>query len=330
MIREMTDYFNCENGHFQYCVLDEGHSIKDPKSLISKACHTICQHPNTHRILLSGTPIMNNLQELWAIFDWVTSGQVLGESKEFTQNYAKIIVAARDIDATDGMIRAGERANKQLQSLLKPYFLQRLKVDYLADLLPPKTELMLWTHLSDRQRSMYTEFTNAKEGLVRSILLGEKTSPLEAITFLKKLCGHPLLIEQPGDDLADALEQLDVDEILAPSKKLQILLDLVDKLRLDKHKTLIFSQSTRMLDIIQKVLSPIVRLARIDGSTQERDRQRLVDESNENDGAFDAFLLSTKAAGIGLTLTAADRVIFYDPSWTPAEDLQAVDRCYRK
>jgi SNF2 family DNA or RNA helicase len=272
---------------------------------------------------------MNNLKELWAIFDWVTSGQVLGELKEFTQNYARIIVEARDIDASEGKIRAGERANKQLQELLKPYFLQRLKVDFLADKLPSKTELVLWTHLSTQQRSMYIEFTNAKEGIVRSILTGEKPSPLEAITFLKKLCGHPLLVEQPGDDLAIALKHMDVDDIVAQSTKLQILCDLVDRLRRNGHRILIFSQQTRMLDIIQKVLSPIVRLARIDGKTRERDRQIFVDEFNAKDSAFDAMLLSTKAAGIGLTLTGADRVIVYDPSWTPAEDSQAVDRCYR-
>jgi hypothetical protein len=266
-------------------------------------------------------------KELWALFDWATSGQVLGSLKDFNSKFAKPIEAARQKYAVDSIIRNGERANKELQASLQPHFLQRLKVDYLKDKLPPKTELVVWTQLSSQQRVMYTEFVN-EGGVVGQILAGEKTSPLEAITWLKKLCGHPLLIEQPGEKLSDALQKQKARSITEQSPKMQILMAFLHKFRSEGHRTLVFSQSTRMLDIIEKAAKEFA-VARIDGSTKERDRQRLVDIFNSDQCAFHVMLLSTKAAGLGLTLTGSCRVIVYDPSWNPAEDAQAVDRSYR-
>jgi SNF2 family DNA or RNA helicase len=144
-----------------------------------------------------------------------------------------------------GDLQRGERANRELQALLKPYFLQRLKEDFLMDKLPPKIELVLWTHLSVEQRSIYTSFVEGKDSaVVKSILAGEKKSPLEAITWLKKLCGHPLLLadNRGGEDLASALSTRDAADIVKESAKLGILLDLINKFRADGHRTLIFSQ----------------------------------------------------------------------------------------
>ncbi len=165
------------------------------------------------------------------------------------------------------------------------------------------------------------------------MLNGEKKSPLEAITYLKKLCGHPTLVSKrfTGDtnDIQGNLENTSVEELLQQSQKLQALSALIAALTKAGHRVLIFSQSTRMLDIIQRVLRKVARMSRIDGSTKERDRQRLVDDFNNPKSNYCCMLLSTKAGGLGLTLTGADRAIIYDPSWNPAEDSQAVDRCYR-
>jgi DNA excision repair protein ERCC-6-like len=352
LVRESTRDFQHRTHFWDYVILDEGHTIKNPKSAITRACHEIC-HPhrgsNTHRLLLSGTPILNNLKELWTVFDWVTAGRALGDLKGFTASYAKAIEAAREARASGAIVRAGERANARLQAALRPHFLQRLKSEYLADMLPPKTEIVVWTHLSAAQRARYSEFVTDRHGLVRNILLGRESSPLVALTWLKKLCGHPLLVEKKdanttsNEDAEDGLQHrssnnkrsgydrdfaTDIDEILHQSAKLELLRDLVRELVIGGHRTLIFSQSTRMLDIIAHVLQDVVRAARIDGSTQERDRQGRVDAFNLTD-RYDVLLLSTKAAGVGLTLVGADRVIVYDPSWTPAEDSQAVDRAYR-
>jgi SNF2 family DNA or RNA helicase len=131
-----------------------------------------------------------------------------------------------------------------------------------------------------------------------------------------------------GRDSEILINRTSVDKLKLQSSKLHALSKLVEHLRDQGHRLLIFSQSTKMLDIIERVLCS-VRLSRIDGSTKEKDRQRRVDEFNSSHGRTEVMLLSTKAAGVGLTLTGADRAIVYDPSWNPAEDSQAVDRCYR-
>lgn len=142
-------------------------------------------------------------------------------------------------------------------------------------------------------------------------------SPLEAITYLKKLCDHPLLVSDMRCYKKSEIE----------SGKLQVLLYLLGELKCNGHKSLIFSPSTKILDIIESSLP--LNLARIDGQTKGKDRQKLVDEFNRKESKIDAMLLSTKAAGIGLNLTGADRAIIFSPSWNPADDAQAVDRCYR-
>lgn len=139
-------------------------------------------------------------------------------------------------------------------------------------------------------------------------------------------CGHPVLVQY--GDAERLVKQTSVHQLKLQSSKLQALSKLVEQLCSQGHKTLIFSQSTKMLDIIERVLENIP-FARIDGSTKENERQRRVDDFNSPKGKAEVMLLSTKAAGVGLTLIGADRAIIYDPSWNPAEDAQAVDRCYR-
>jgi SNF2 family DNA or RNA helicase len=225
-------------------------------------------------------------------------------------------------------MRIGEKANLELQEKIRPYFLQRLKIDFLADMLPTKQDFVVWTHLSKRQRSLYSGYVDSGDSAVAHVLSGISTSPLEAVTWLKKLCGHPRLVEKNGQGSLESLDNIDPTELKKQSSKLEVLDRLVERLRKRGHRTLIFSQSTKMLDIIERVLHR-VNLSRIDGSTKEKDRQSRVDMFNSPHANVEVMLLSTKAAGVGLTLTGADRSIIYDPSWNPAEDSQAVDRCYR-
>ena len=315
LVRSATADFQSERKTiWHYVALDEGHTIKNSAAEASKACRAICS-PNTRRLLLTGTPILNNLKELWSLFDFATSGQVLGSSRSFSQYYANHIEGARDRLATQGIIELGQRKNKELQERIRPYFLQRLKIDFLKDKLPPKHDVVVWTHLSEDQRQRYTEFVESKDSIVRSILTGSVQSPLEAVTWLKKLCGHPLLTEAAGEKMADVLRHKNPKEVLRQSAKLQVLFDLVKHLKRQGHRMLIFSQSTKMLDTINFVLRDRFVLARIDGSTPEKDRQYFVDSFNREDSRFDAMLLSTKAAGCGLTLIGADTSIIYDPSW---------------
>jgi len=276
---------------------------------------------------------MNRLDELWAVFDWATAGELLGKEADFKRMYAKPIEKARDANATEADIEMGKNASDKLKGLLKRHFLQRMKSVHLADLLPPKTELCVWVDLSNRQRDVYANFL-VENAQVSDVLSGRaKKAPITAITELKKLCGHPLLHTMDRDELDEYLDRCDDDDdLLNDSPKLRLLRDMVVEFYNTGHKTLIFCNSTRMLDIIQKVLalaSTNVPVGRIDGKVKQADRQALVDEFNSKGSHLGAMLLSTKAAGVGLTLTGADISILYDLSWTPAEDAQAVDRCYR-
>ena len=245
--------------------------------------------------------------------------------------YGNPISEGRHKNVSDRTNEIAERVNIELQQTLRPHFLQRLKSVEFKDELPEKREIVVWTHLSEHQRKLYENYVE-HGGKVNSILAGEVSSPLEAISWLKKLCGHPSLVLWDQDGWHELKDNVDVDymKLVSDSAKLKVLVDLLRRLKKSGHRTLVFSQSTKILDIIERVLHPKgLVLSRIDGSTKERDRQRNVDDFNGEESGVDVMLLSTKAAGLGLTLTGADRCVVYDPSWNPAEDSQAVDRCFR-
>jgi len=280
----------------------------------------------THRLILTGTPIMNNLKELHTLFSFATSGKILGTHKKFQNEFGKPIEAARSADAHDHEVEKGNSAIKELQQLIQPYFLQRMKSEYLAEALPPKHEYVLWTNLSALQRDMYKEYIQSE--YVFGIVEGEAKSPLFAIAYLQKLCGHPLLVEEEHEDSKENFDEYDQNLLMERSTKLKVMYNLVHTLITKGHRTLIFSQFTKVLDIIERVLEDEFRISRIDGKTKEKDRQRLVDEFNQPDSDVSIMLISTKAGGQGLTLTGADSCIVYDPSWNPAEDAQAVGKSF--
>ena len=284
----------------------------------------IAKNKNIRRIILTGTPIMNNLKELHTLFNFATSGKVLGTLQEFQKKYGKPIEAARSVDVDEYMVQLGEKAMQELQQLIQPYFLQRMKSEYLSEALPPKYEYVLWTNLSPLQRRMYTEYIESET--VSSILGGEAKSPLFAITWLQKLCGHPLLVQGETVKSIDNFDEHEPNELMDASAKLKVMYNLVKALICNGHRTLIFSQSTKVLDIIEKILKEKFKLSRIDGKTKEIDRQKQVDEFNETESDVNIMLISTKAGGQGLTLTGADSCVVYDPSWNPAEDAQAVGK----
>lgn len=201
-----------------------------------------------------------------------------------------------------------------------------MKVDVLAHM-PPKQEFVVWTHLSTDQRRLYEDYVTNGDA-VSAVLSSETKSPLVAVDWLRKLIGHPLLVDDRYDRERSTLHRLKVSTLLQQSAKLEVLVGLIEKLSTAGHRTLIFSNSTMTLDIIQRVLHGL-NVSRIDGTVREDDRQRLVEEFNRDDSDVDVMLLSTKAGGLGLTLIGADRAVIYNPSWNPTDDSQAVDRCYR-
>ena len=246
--------------------------------------------------------------------------------QSFKKDFGDPIELGRNKNATAHTVEAAQRANLKLQTLLRPYFLVRLKKDILLDM-PPKQEFVVWTHLSPLQRQLYEEYVT-KSDAVNAVLSSESKSPLVAIDWLKKLIGHPLLVDTKYDRERSTLDRLSITMLLEHSAKLEVMCGLIQRLTTSGHRTLIFSNSTMTLDIIQRVLHGL-NISRIDGKTKENDRQRSVEDFNREDSNVDVMLLSTKAGGLGLTLTGADRAIIYNPSWNPTDDSQAVDRCYR-
>ena len=245
----------------------------------------------------------------------------------FKARFQRPIEAARDKDATSFQIEKGKKAAKELQDMLKPHLLQRLKTDFLMDKLPSKKDFVVWTHLSQQQRDLYSAYVEAKDGAVMQTIR-VKSSPLIALSWLKKLVGHPVLVAD--NDKQVPISTMHSRDLLRDSVKLQVAVDLVLSFSKDGHKTLLFSQSTKTLDIIQRVLKGRAKgIGRIDGKVTGKNRQQVVDSFNSNGSEMDVMLISTGAGGVGLTLNAADRVILYDPAWNPASDSQAVDRCYR-
>lgn len=194
-------------------------------------------------------------------------------------------------DADPHTIRIAKEANEELQQLVRPFFLQRSKSGAFKSHLSQKDDIVVWTHLSNKQREMYNNYLK-QNGRIDMILQGEKASALEEITWLKKLCGHPLLCEGIGN-----MEKRSPESLLNDSAKLKILVDLVKKFVGKGNRCLIFSQSTQVLDIISSVIG-FTRVERIDGKTKAKDRQILIDKFNTS-SKIKVMLLSTKAAGVG-------------------------------
>ncbi|KAF5751779.1 DNA excision repair protein ERCC-6-like isoform X1 [Tripterygium wilfordii] len=335
---------------WDYMILDEGHLIKNPSTQRAKS---LLEIPSAHRILISGTPIQNNLKELWALFNFCCPG-LLGDKDWFKAKYERAILCGNEKNATDREKRVGSTVAKELRERIQPYFLRRLKSEVFNEdnaetaKLSKKNEIIVWLRLTACQRQLYEAFLNSE--IVLSAFDG---SPLAALTILKKICDHPLLLtKRAAEDLlegmdsilnpedasvaeklamyiADAAEGDDLDQNHNISCKISFIMLLLDNLIPEGHKVLIFSQTRKMLNIIQElVLSKGYNFLRIDGTTKASERLRIVNDFQEGVGA-PIFLLTSQVGGLGLTLTEADRVIVVDPAWNPSTDNQSVDRAYR-
>ncbi|KAL0193684.1 hypothetical protein M9458_011980, partial [Cirrhinus mrigala] len=358
---------------WDYVILDEAHKIKTSSTKTAKSAHAI---PARHRVLLTGTPVQNNLREMWALFDFACQGSLLGTSKTFKTEYENPITRAREKDATPGEKALGLRISQNLMDIIKPYFLRRTKADVQhkkqkreegyedkedqenkcpnagegleMPTLTRKNDFIVWTYLSSVQEEIYNQFISLDH--IKELLMTTR-SPLAELTVLKKLCDHPRLLPnraviqlgleqgstsdsiQPDDESESAVSQIDKlsdDTLVAESGKLQFLVSLMECLREEGHRTLIFSLSRKMLDIVERVLrNRNFRLLRLDGTvTQLAEREKRI-KLFQTDKRYTIFLLTTQVGGVGITLTAANRVVIFDPSWNPATDAQAVDRAYR-
>ena len=278
---------------FKAIFVDEAQYMKNPQSLISKS---IKQLNSNFKLAMTGTPIENHLQDIWNLFDFVMPNY-LGSKKEFE---LALDIGNKDI----------------LKARMKPFILRREKKEVL-DSLPEKTEIIIKCPLSDAQMSIYKTVLDAtKKGILKAKQSKNKLHMLTALLKLRQACTHPELIEEcKGSGIGSA--------------KFDLLKDKCAELIQENHKVVIFSQFTSMLDIIQDwVVSENIHYERIDGSVTGKNRINAVDRF-QNSSKPTLFLISLKAGGVGINLTAADYVIHVDPWWNPAIESQATDRVHR-
>jgi SNF2 family DNA or RNA helicase len=285
--------------------------IKNPRTHAAAAVRGLTAN---HRMALTGTPLENHLGELWSIMHFVLPG-LLGSDESFRSRFRTPIEKQPGSEIASAQLRA-------LEARVRPFMLRRTKQAVLADL-PPRTEIIQRVDLPTEQRDLYESIRAAmdkrvRQALARAGLAKSQIVLLDALLKLRQACCDPALVKLPGA------------RKVTRSAKRDALIELLATLVDEGRKALVFSQFTSMLDLIEIAIDADPRLAavprsRLDGGTA--DRGGAVEQFQE--GNAQLFLLSLKAGGVGLNLTAADTVIHYDPWWNPAVENQATDRAHR-
>ncbi|XP_028801250.1 TATA-binding protein-associated factor BTAF1 isoform X1 [Neltuma alba] len=363
VVRKDIDYL--VQIQWNYCILDEGHIIKNAKSKVTLA---VKQLKAQHRLILSGTPIQNNIMDLWSLFDFLMPG-FLGTERQFHATYGKPLLAARDPKCSARDAEAGVLAMEALHKQVMPFLLRRTKEEVLSDL-PEKIIQDRYCDLSPVQLKLYEQFSGSrvKQEISSIVVMNESTATEEssrspkasshvfqALQYLLKLCSHPLLVvgEKIPDQLSTILsELLPVDsEIMSElhklhhSPKLVALQEILEEcgigidssgsesaVSIGQHRVLIFAQHKAFLDIIERDLFQThmknVTYLRLDGSVEPEKRFEIVKTFN-SDPTIDVLLLTTHVGGLGLNLTSADTLVFVEHDWNPMRDHQAMDRAHR-
>ncbi len=299
MVRSDIDWF--EKQSFSYVILDESQAIKNPLANITKAVQKLNAK---FRLVMTGTPLENSTMDLWSQMNFVNTG-LLGSQRYFKESFQIPIEKKADGDQ-----------KKRLYFLIKPYLLRREKRQVAADL-PEKMESITYCAMSEEQERLYDKTKSFyRDVLLKQIkdegLQKSRFSVLQGLTKLRQLANHPALCE---------------DGYTGESGKMEAVLEKLETVLEQHHKVLIFSQFVQHLGLIRKALDARgIAYAYLDGSTLDRKGQV---ESFQKDDGQSVFLISLKAGGVGLNLTAADYVFLLDPWWNPAAEAQAIDRAHR-
>jgi len=385
----MNDRSTFQNIQWRYIVVDEGHRLKNMNCRLIKE---LKQYHSANRLLLTGTPLQNNLSELWSLLNFLLP-EIFDDLRVF-ESWFDAKDMHEDMEERKRVV-AQEQQNSILTTLhqiLTPFLLRRVKTD--VDLeIPPKKEVLVYCPLTQRQKDLYRhivektieDFLTTPEEKGKDVLpekrqkahvdysaflderefadddkfeahmakLNEYTERIKGtgssaytkvmdklkggneknfsvksrMMDMRKAVNHPYLIEYPISDCGTFYDT--TEDVIDICGKLAVLHQMLTKLNEKGHKTLIFSQMTKMLDILGDYLNlKKIKFCRLDGSMQFMDRQENIDTFNK-DPEHKVFLLSTRAGGLGINLTAADTCIIYDSDWNPQQDLQAQDRCHR-
>lgn len=314
---------------------DEGHRLKNGESLTFTALDSLNVQ---RRVILSGTPIQNDLSEYFSLLTFANPG-VLGTRADFRKNFELPILRGRDADGTEKAREAGDVKLKELYALVNKFIIRRTN-DILSKYLPVKYEHVVFCKLAPFQQQLYTHFITSPE--IKKLLRGVGSQPLKAIGLLKKLCNHPDLLDLPSD-IEGSKEFLPDDYVLKDQRgrdrevktwysgKMAVLDRMLARIRKDTNdKIVLISNYTQTLDIFEKLCrSRRYGSFRLDGTMNVNKRQKLVDKFNDPESEEFVFLLSSKAGGCGLNLIGANRLVLFDPDWNPAADQQALARVWR-
>lgn len=315
-------------------IADEGHRLK---TLQNKSGQAIQSLNAAKRVILSGTPIQNDLKEFFAAVDLVNPG-VLGNFKSFIREFETPIVRSRQPEATKKDIEKGESRSEELRELTSKFILRRT-ADILSKYLPPKSEYVLFCKPTRTQANIYKAVLQSP---MFQTAMGNAESALQLITILKKLCNSPSLLsaknndDSPNETISALLASLPPNLLrhFSPSSsaKIRVLDQILDSMRTKtSEKIVLVSNYTSTLSLLATLLTSLgLPFLRLDGSTPAQKRQPLVDDFNRLPAELCfAFLLSAKAGGTGLNLIGASRLILFDVDWNPATDIQAMARIHR-
>nr|XP_685699.5 chromodomain-helicase-DNA-binding protein 4 isoform X1 [Danio rerio] len=292
-------------------VVDEAHRLKNNQS---KFFRVLNNYPLQHKLLLTGTPLQNNLEELFHLLNFLTPER-FNNLEGFLEEFADI---------------AKEDQIKKLHDMLGPHMLRRLKADVFKHM-PSKTELIVRVELSPMQKKYYKYILTRNFEALNTRGGGNQVSLLNVVMDLKKCCNHPYLFPTAATEAPKMPNGMyDGSALTKASGKLMLLFKMLKKLKEGGHRVLIFSQMTKMLDLLEDFLeNEGYKYERIDGGVTGGMRQEAIDRFNAPGAPQFVFLLSTRAGGLGINLATADTVIIYDSDWNPHNDIQAFSRAHR-
>ncbi|GMI72102.1 hypothetical protein HRI_000879500 [Hibiscus trionum] len=309
--------------HWHYIIIDEGHRIKNASCKLNAE---LKHYQSSHRLLLTGTPLQNNLEELWALLNFLLPN-IFNSSEDFSQWFNKPFESNGDNSADEAVLSEEENLLiiNRLHQVLRPFVLRRLK-HKVENELPEKIERLVRCEASAYQKLLMKRVEENLGAIGNSKARTVHNSVME----LRNICNHPYLSQLHVEEVDSLIPQHYLPPIIRLCGKLEMLDRLLPKLKATDHRILFFSTMTRLLDVMEDYLTfKQYRYLRLDGHTSGGDRGALIEKFNQEGSPFFIFLLSIRAGGVGVNLQAADTVILFDTDWNPQVDLQAQARAHR-